>query len=299
MMLSRRSVAPALGLLSTVSAMKTSIFIDQISAYSKLPGCAQDQLSAIIRAQASGCGDNQQLTSYSCFCIDQSTNRMMASIISTAVQSSCAAGITATASLSNPLPQVTSAIDVFNSYCARTTELSLYQNPVTTGPVTVTVAPNSTPSIASATSTPISSSNSNSSNTVPVAAIAAPVVIGILAIATVAGFFFWLRRRRAAQENSTIELSGSQNFTQNNPPSYALGGVATHEHYGSTRELRSHTPVAQEVGSDIMKYRHELGNQETVEPVELYASETKGGVKSGLEGHGEKGGTKGWAIGKH
>jgi hypothetical protein len=51
---------------------KTSIFIDQIPLYSSLPSCAEDQLSTIVRAQYSGCGDDMQLTSFSCFCLDSS-----------------------------------------------------------------------------------------------------------------------------------------------------------------------------------------------------------------------------------
>lgn len=66
-------ILAASGLLSSVSARKTSIYIDQIPLYSKLPECAEKPLSAIVRAQSSGCGDSQQLTSFSCFCLDQST----------------------------------------------------------------------------------------------------------------------------------------------------------------------------------------------------------------------------------
>jgi hypothetical protein len=58
---------------SSVAAMKTSIYIDEIPGYSKLAPCAEERISAIVRAQASGCGDDMQLTSFSCFCIDHST----------------------------------------------------------------------------------------------------------------------------------------------------------------------------------------------------------------------------------
>lgn len=107
---------------TTHAAMETSIYIDQIAAYSALAPCAENRVSAIVRAQASGCGDDQQLTSFSCFCIEQSSH--ISSIISTAVQDYCAAkATTLTASATAPLPEVTSAIEVFNSYCARSTEL--------------------------------------------------------------------------------------------------------------------------------------------------------------------------------
>lgn len=47
--------------------------------------------------------------------------RQMSSIISTAVQNYC--GASATTSATTALPEVTDAIKVFNSYCARSTEL--------------------------------------------------------------------------------------------------------------------------------------------------------------------------------
>jgi hypothetical protein len=108
---------------TTHAAIKTSIYIDQLEAYSALPPCAENRVSAIVRAQASGCGDDQQLTSFNCFCVEQSSH--ISSIISTAVQDYCAAkATTLTASATAPLPEVTSAIAVFNSYCARSTELA-------------------------------------------------------------------------------------------------------------------------------------------------------------------------------
>ncbi|KAF2635914.1 hypothetical protein P280DRAFT_484278 [Massarina eburnea CBS 473.64] len=269
----------ALGLFSIVSAVTTSIFIDQIVAYSELPDCAQYQLSAIVRAQASGCGDNRQLTSFSCFCIEQST--MMASVISTAVQASCAAKETAMASITSPLPQVTQALDVFNSYCARSTELSLYQTS-TTGQVTITAAPSSTSAIASATATPTSDTDANSGK-VPVAAIAAPVIIGILAIAAVMCLLFWLRRRQVARKGGASEVNGAA--TSHTPPSYTQSG---YEHFGPRRELADNAPAAEEAPSDIAKYRYELEDREFMEPVELEGGEV-GGVAKGKMRNGAGG----------
>lgn len=60
-------------LTTTEAAIKTSIWIDQIPAYSALAPCAENRVSAVVRAQASGCGDDQQLTSFACFCVDQSS----------------------------------------------------------------------------------------------------------------------------------------------------------------------------------------------------------------------------------
>lgn len=110
-------------LTTTQAAIKTSIYIDQIPAYSSLAPCAENRVSAVVRAQASGCGDEQQLTSFSCFCVEQYSH--ISSVISTAVQDYCGAqATTLTASATAPLPEVTSAIEVFNSYCARSTELA-------------------------------------------------------------------------------------------------------------------------------------------------------------------------------
>ncbi|KAK9415753.1 putative FMN-dependent dehydrogenase [Seiridium unicorne] len=64
-------------------------------------------LSTIVRDMELGCGDESRLTSYSCFCTASFFKFRWD--ISTAVLSNC--GITATA-------QATSAIGVFNDYCA-------------------------------------------------------------------------------------------------------------------------------------------------------------------------------------
>ena len=62
----------SLAITTTVQAAgKTSIYIDQIPGYSALAPCAENRVSAIVRAQASGCVDVQALTSFSCFCLDQ------------------------------------------------------------------------------------------------------------------------------------------------------------------------------------------------------------------------------------
>jgi hypothetical protein len=59
-------------IVASVQGGKTSIYIDRVPAYSSLEQCAQSRVSAIVRAQASGCGDDMALTSFSCFCIDSS-----------------------------------------------------------------------------------------------------------------------------------------------------------------------------------------------------------------------------------
>ncbi|KAJ3490067.1 hypothetical protein NLG97_g5859 [Lecanicillium saksenae] len=85
----------------------TPIYIDKVAGYKSLPACAEVPLSIIIRDMVKGCGDGAVLTSFSCFCTDSSTR--FAFDISTAVASKC--GPTAEA-------QVTSALDVFDRYCA-------------------------------------------------------------------------------------------------------------------------------------------------------------------------------------
>ncbi len=119
-------------------AIRTSIYINEITGYSALAPCAINRVSAVVRAQASGCGDNRQHTSFRCFCVDQSSCvspptghgciltpiRHMSSILSTAVQEFCSSAASLTASLTAPLSEVTAAISVFDSYCARSTELA-------------------------------------------------------------------------------------------------------------------------------------------------------------------------------
>lgn len=133
------------------AAGKTHIYIDQIPLYTRLQLCAQDQVSAIVRAQASGCGDDTQLTSFACFCIDSSSE--FSSIISTAVADECKSAATAPAitardaqptrnvsgrlklraivtAAPTPTPtgaaaaNVASALEAFDSYCKKSTELT-------------------------------------------------------------------------------------------------------------------------------------------------------------------------------
>ena len=133
---------------------KTRIYIDEAPLYTSLPSCAQGRLSAIVRAQVSGCGDAMQLTSFSCFCIDSSS--AFVSIISTDIMASCTSAsiseiesvrtttmtvlgsgarrvrprATAATVTASPTPtggakqDVASALEVFGSYCARSTELA-------------------------------------------------------------------------------------------------------------------------------------------------------------------------------
>jgi hypothetical protein len=135
---------------SVNAAGKTNIYIDQIPLYTELAPCAQGRIDAIVRNQASGCGDDQQLTSFACFCLFSSSE--FSSIISTAVAQQCGLSATqaavtqtvdgkssqtttvaarreaplrrATATPTGVVKDVTSALEVWDSYCAKSTELS-------------------------------------------------------------------------------------------------------------------------------------------------------------------------------
>ncbi|KAL5433785.1 hypothetical protein PMIN07_000812 [Paraphaeosphaeria minitans] len=153
------------GLHRAEAAVKTHIYIDQVPIYTKLASCAQDRVSAIVRAQASGCGDDTQLTSFACFCIDSSSE--FASIISTAVKDQCSSAATeavltarhaavkttahrvrARATVT-PAPTTTgavvrdvnSALEAFDSYCSKSTELTRYTSTKPSKPIAAIVVP--------------------------------------------------------------------------------------------------------------------------------------------------------------
>lgn len=96
---------------------------------------------------------------------------------------------------------------------------------------------------------------SNSSSSVPVAAIAAPVVIGVVAIAGIVGLLFFLRRRKAARKQNPYA-----------PPTYTPRGELEQ---GEVHEVES--PV-QEVVGDSVKYRYELESR----PAELEGEKSSG-----------------------
>ncbi|KAF2740778.1 hypothetical protein EJ04DRAFT_165053 [Polyplosphaeria fusca] len=186
---------------SVDAVIKTSIYIDQVVLYNALPPCAQDPLSAIVRAQFSGCGDAMQLTSFSCFCLESSS--LFNSVISTAVQTSCWMDQRTTATATpTTFPQVADALEVFHSYCERSTELPWYadnstktDNPtiiITPPPQVITVGAQST----STSPAPVSSSSSHKTN---IAAIVVPVVL--VPILAGAAIFFFLRRRRSLKRS--------------------------------------------------------------------------------------------------
>lgn len=93
------------GLCSII--VQTLIYIDTVPGYKNLSACAEYPVSTLIRDMWNGCGDDSQLTSYSCFCTDSYLKFMFD--ISPAIISSCGSAQTA---------QVASAVDLFERYCA-------------------------------------------------------------------------------------------------------------------------------------------------------------------------------------
>ncbi|KAK1751101.1 hypothetical protein QBC47DRAFT_406357 [Echria macrotheca] len=99
---------------TTAPPKPTPIYIDHIPGYATLSSCAEVPLSSLVRDMWNGCGGGSDLTSYSCFCTDSYSKFRWD--ISTSVKRNCPS-----------LPtQVTSAVAVFEEYCASgTTQLRL------------------------------------------------------------------------------------------------------------------------------------------------------------------------------
>ncbi|CAO2647430.1 Nn.00g083520.m01.CDS01 [Neocucurbitaria sp. VM-36] len=196
------------------AAGKTHIYIDQIPLYTELAPCAQGRLNDIVRNQFSGCGDDQQLTSFACFCIDSSSQ--FSSIISTAVAQQCSrsTGQAITSSALNrrssqptaaaarrgvgvrqitatptgaAAQQMSSALEVWDSYCAKSTELARFNPTSSNAPATlvITQAPHTVT---------VGASPGPGVRTVPIAAIVVPAILFTLIL--LAGVFLFLRRSR-------------------------------------------------------------------------------------------------------
>lgn len=93
---------------SSAAAPQTKNYIDTISGYDELSSCAVSVLSTIVRDEISGCQDTYALTSYTCFCTDSSS--YFSNVISRDVVAGCEESVAA--------PQATSALGVFDAYCA-------------------------------------------------------------------------------------------------------------------------------------------------------------------------------------
>jgi hypothetical protein len=92
-------------IISAPLILSQHIFINLVPEYSALPSCAQSPLSSIVRDMDKGCGDGGATTSYSCFCTASSS--YFSTLISTVVLVECSES-----------GQASSAVDVFDSYCA-------------------------------------------------------------------------------------------------------------------------------------------------------------------------------------
>ncbi|KAE9378469.1 hypothetical protein N431DRAFT_461980 [Stipitochalara longipes BDJ] len=92
-------------IISVPLILSQHIFINLVPEYSALPSCAQSPLSSIVRDMDKGCGDGGATTSYSCFCTASSS--YFSTLISTVVLMQCSES-----------GQASSAVDVFDSYCA-------------------------------------------------------------------------------------------------------------------------------------------------------------------------------------
>jgi hypothetical protein len=90
---------------SSSASNEVRIFIDQVTDYQLLASCAEYEVSTVVRDMSAGCGDDQQTTSFACFCLMSSV--IYRSKISSKVLKACP----------NETAQVTTATDVFHEYC--------------------------------------------------------------------------------------------------------------------------------------------------------------------------------------
>lgn len=192
---------------NAASAKVTSIFIDTVSGYDELSTCAEEVLSTIVRAQYSGCGDKGAVTSYTCFCTDSSS--LMSVMITNAVSNRCDSSIV--------LDQASSAIDVFDAYCAigLPGDLVTTTTAASTAGRTASASPASTASATAASATSVGSGSASSTPTstsapsssmshskVVAIAVGISVPCGVLAVSIIASLIWCRRRRRREQLRS-------------------------------------------------------------------------------------------------
>ncbi|KAG6355757.1 hypothetical protein INS49_003723 [Diaporthe citri] len=134
---------------SSAAPPKTKNYIDTISGYNELSACAVNVLSTVVRDENSGCQDTYALTSYSCFCTDSSS--FFSNVISRDVVSGCNSSIAS--------PQATSALSVFDAYCA----LGVAAGLVTTQ-ISPTDAGSASPAASAPTTSPTQTSGSASTS---------------------------------------------------------------------------------------------------------------------------------------
>ncbi|RHZ69888.1 hypothetical protein CDV55_103833 [Aspergillus turcosus] len=205
----------------------TTYYINKVKDYSSLAQCAVSPLSVVVRDMKSGCGDGGQYSSYSCFCTASSSQ--FANIISSAIESECGTQLDS---------QISTALDVFHSYCqldTSTTASSASTRTVTTttssmssSTLSTTAAPVSTSTLAtlttvtgttvqtsgavssSPTPTEVPSSESSSSlSTGSKAAIGVCVSLGAIGIAALTFLIIRKRSHRKAQDRDGVELNSN------------------------------------------------------------------------------------------
>ena len=183
------------------------IFINNVPGYSELDtACAPPQLSTIVRDMYSGCGDQGQTTSYSCFCSVSSS--YMESVISTAILSVCPGSTAA----------VSSASAVFHDYCQigatiQTTSVTSASS-MTAAAKTDAASTTTTSPTATASSSPSAVATSNSDGRLSRGAkVAIGVVIPVVALVVAIIVFMVMKRRsvgRRRQEQATQTHAGSE-----------------------------------------------------------------------------------------
>ncbi|KAB8801907.1 hypothetical protein FH972_026728 [Carpinus fangiana] len=183
--------------VSYASAAVTTHYINQVPLYSSLTSCAEAPLSAIVRGESSGCGED--FSSFTCFCT-QSSSRFN-SIISKAVSSNCGGSIAA--------EQASSAGAVFASYCQLGAEDAI----ATTTPTTAT-ATGLAPAATAAANTAAPTSVIQAPTSLPsiskkhATAIAVGVAVPVAVVALLLAAFFLRRRHQKRVEASQEAVEG-------------------------------------------------------------------------------------------
>ncbi|KAJ0106762.1 hypothetical protein J7T55_001286 [Diaporthe amygdali] len=236
---------------SKTKVIQTTNYIDTIDGYSSLSSCAIDVLSTVVRGEFSGCGGwDDNLTSYTCFCTDSYS--FMSTVISTDVLTSCADDSAASA-------QATSAISIFDKYCALGVEAGL-EPTSESGSSNPTASPGATGSSSTATGSPSSDSGANSSRTT---AIAVGVVVPVVVIAiAVSAWLIW-RKRRAAKAGNWDQWNRGNTSGYGNGPVRDANAVEAPTYEQKTEELPYSPHNASEMSSysphstaEMASYQH-------------------------------------------
>ncbi|KAG8169409.1 hypothetical protein KVR01_000154 [Diaporthe batatas] len=244
---------------------QTKNYIDTIPGYDELSACASRVLSTIVRDENSGCQDTYALTSYTCFCTDSSS--YFSNVISRDVVAGCDSSFAA--------PQATSALSIFDSYCALGVPVGLVPtqpspsdpnassaSPGASAPTTTSTQTSASATIQPSATIPPSQNRSVDIGTAIGAAVG--VAAGLIGLAIVV-WCAWRRRYRKAKA-ARAQLSQSQRMTgagygyhQSGIKSGNATEMPTYEHH--VREMQVHEPphASQQQAQEALSYRpHEL-----------------------------------------